>query len=113
MKGSSRALFRAVVVMGAALACDRSATPTGAPETKPVVAEPVRAEPVVAEPVKTEPVVAEPVKTEPVKTEPVVVAVPEAGGEPTKKTKAKQTKDIREKCPEGSEMLYPPCFYIL
>lgn len=110
MKGSSRALFQAVVVMGAALACDRSA----APETRPEVAEPVKA--VSVEPVK--PVVVEPVKpvvepvAEPARDEAVAVAAPEVA-EPKKKAKARKQKDIREKCPEGSEMPYPPCFYIL
>lgn len=107
MKGSSRALFQAVVVMGAALACDRSAAPETRPEVRaePVV-EPVR--PVVVEPAK--PVVGGPV-AEPAEAEPVAAAAPEVV-EPQKKPRTKP-KDSREKCPEGSEMPYPPCFYIL
>ena len=103
VKGSSRALFQAVVVMGAALAgCDRSVTPAGAVAPGPV---PVPVEPVVVPPVKVEPV-------QPVVVPPVVAEEGEAKQErKTRPVKAKQ--ESRERGPEGSEMPYPPCFYIL
>lgn len=109
VKGSSRALFQAVVVMGAALAgCDRSVTPAGAVEPVKTVAPgpvPVPVEPVVVPPVKVEPV-------QPVVVPPVVAEEGEAKQErKTRPVKAKQ--ESRERCPEGSEMPYPPCFYIL
>ena len=97
VKGSSRALFQAVVVMGAALAgCDRSVTPAGAVEpVKTVAPGPV--------PVPVEPVVGPP-----------VVAAEEGEAKQERKTRpVKAKQESRERCPEGSEMPYPPCFYIL
>lgn len=88
--------------MGAALAgCDRSATPA-------VEVEPVKT--VAPGPV---PVVVSPVVVPPVKVEPVV-AVEEGEAKQERKTRpVKAKQESRERCPEGAEMPYPPCFYIL
>lgn len=91
--------------MGAALAgCDRSATPA-------VEVEPVKTVAPGPVPVVAAPVVVPPVKVSPVVVEPVVEEGEAKQERKTRPVKAKQ--ESRERCPEGSEMPYPPCFYIL
>ena len=125
MIGSSRGLFRAVVVMGAALAgCDRSASPVepaaderGGAAGEAAVRAPEPVEPAPAAVEATRPEVVTPEVVAPVEpgTVPVVVVEAEkeakAKAEAEAKRRAKQER--REKCPEGSERPYPPCFYIL
>lgn len=78
---------------------------TVAPEPVPVVVPPVVVPPVTVEPATVEPV---PAVVEP------VVAVEEGEAKQERKTRpVKEKQESRERCPEGSEMPYPPCFYIL
>lgn len=100
--------------MGAALAgCDRSATPAGAEPVRTVAPGPV-VEPAVVEPV---PAAVAPVNVgpvQPVEVVPPVVAAEEGDAKQERKTRpVKAKQESRERCPEGSEMPYPPCFYIL
>lgn len=122
MSGSSRGLFRAVVVMGAALAgCERPASSVepaaderggAAGEAAVRAPEPVGpVEPVPAGGAAGAEVVA-PEVVAPVEAGTVPVVV-EAGKEAEVKAKRRPKQEPREKCPAGSERPYPPCFYIL
>lgn len=117
MSGSSRGLFRAVVVMGAALAgCERPASSVepAADERGGAAGEAAVRAPEPVEPVEPAPAGeaarAEVVAPVEAGTVPVVV---EAGKEAEVKAKRRPKQEPREKCPAGSERPYPPCFYIL
>jgi hypothetical protein len=113
VKGSSRALFRTVVVMGAALGCERPAT---APAATPSAADPGAAPTGAAPSARAHraPAVPDDITAPTPARDPATgdISIPAAPDTSARERPPAPVKPAGG-CPAGSELPYPPCFYIL